>query len=337
MDLNIKIRGKNKKKMLKISILVVCLNILITVIVAILVNAEFLKTIMLYLISIGYIVYVIYIWKTSKKINLIDKNKKFENKYDPILTRFLLKNEFELDKTLLNAEIYYLMKKGYIYIDKQKNTLNLKDRSQFKQMDALEKIDSNKIKEYSTEEIPSYESMFVGKILFAFHNEIELKELRNKINQNYYYERGEMCKLTMEKMLLYECEKHDMLGNGSSISLISEVSILNIITSIMLFIVMGRFNIILLLSTILNIVLNIIIIKNENIFSYKYSDDIIKYVDDLLEYVDILKVEKGKHTKNNNKTDENIQDIVEQNNGKESDEELKILFGINDGSKILLD
>ena len=337
MDLNIKIRGKNKKKMLKISILVVCLNILITVIVAILVNAEFLKTIMLYLISIGYIVYVIYIWKTSKKINLIDKNKKFENKYDPILTRFLLKNEFELDKTLLNAEIYYLMKKGYIYIDKQKNTLNLKDRSQFKQMDALERIDSNKIKEYSTEEIPSYESMFVGKILFAFHNEIELKELRNKINQNYYYERGEMCKLTMEKMLLYECEKHDMLGNGSSISLISEVSILNIITSIMLFIVMGRFNIILLLSTILNIVLNIIIIKNENIFSYKYSDDIIKYVDDLLEYVDILKVEKGKHTKNNNKTDENIQDIVEQNNGKESDEELKILFGINDGSKILLD
>lgn len=335
MDLNVKIRGNDKKKILKILIIVICINLLATVIVATFANVEILKTIILYLVSIGYVGYAIYLWKKTQKTNIMMKKESFENKYDPILTRFLLKNEFELDESLLNAEIYYLIRKGYIEIDKEKNVLRLKDRNKFKQIDALERINHNKIKEYSTDEIPSYESMFIGKILFAFHDEIELNELKRNKKQNYYYQRGEMCKLAMEKMLLYEVEKHGMLGNGNSINFISVVSILNIITSIILFAAIGRFNIILLLSIIINIALNVLIVKNENILSYKYSDEVIKYIDDLLEYVNILKAEQTAKTDKlinngivNNEINENNDKYEEMINDQDIDKELKFLFGI---------
>ena len=106
-----------------------------------------------------------------------------------------------------------------------------------------------------------------------------------------------MCKLAMEKMILYEIEKNNMMGGQvSNLNFLSIAGILNIITSIMLFMVIGRLNIVLLLTTIINIALNAIIIKNENILAYKYSEEIIKYIDNLLEYVDMLK--KGKVIKN---------------------------------------
>ena len=77
---------------------------------------------------------------------------------------------------------------------------------------------------------------------------------------------------------------------------------------------MGRLNIILLLAAIMNIALNAIIIKNENILSYKYSDEVIKYIDNLEEYVAIL---KGK----------SLNSMVEEEKN-EDDEQLKLLFGI---------
>ena len=302
MNFNLKIKGKDKKEILKM-------------IVVFFASVEILKTIILYLISIGYVGYVIYIWKKETENKVVAKKENFENKYDPILTRFFLKNEFELDESLLNAEIYYLIRKGYVCIEKEKNTLKLKDRKQFKQMDALERINNEKIKEYSTEEIPSYESMFIGKILFAFHDEIELNELKRNIHQNYYQQRGEMCKLAMEKMILFEIEKHHMMGESSNLNFLSVACILNIITSFLLFIVMARFNIVLLLTTIINIVLNVLIIKNENILAYKYSDEIIKYINDLEEHVAIL---KGK----------SLNSMVEEEKNKD-DKQLALLFGIH--------
>lgn len=361
MNLNIKIRGNDKKEILKISMIMILINIIITIIVAIFAHVDILKTIILYAISIIYIGYVVYIVKKENEEKIVKSQNDFENKYDPILTKFLVKNEFVLDENLLNAEIYYLIRKGYVYIDKEKNILKLKDRNQFKQIDALERIDSNKVKEYSTEEIPSYESMFIGKILFAFRDEIGIQELHKNIKENYYYQRGEICKLAMEKMLLYEIEKHNMLGNGSNINLISIVSILNIITAIILFVVMGRFNIILLLATALNIALNVIIIKNENILSYKYSDEIIKYIDDLEEYTQELKVKKSnlevEELKLENSEQEiKYEDMDEEENSEEQytdeldikksnidkeeikknedDEQLKLLFGIEKIDKI---
>ena len=334
MDFNIKLKGNDKKEILKIFMIVIAVNIIATIIVAIFATAEILKTILLYLISIGYVGYSIYIWKKEKDITVINKKENFENKYDPILTRFFLKNEFELDGTLLNAEIYYLIEKGYVYIDREKNTLKLKDRSQFKQMDALERIDNNKIKEYSTDEIPSYESMFIGKILFAFHDEIDLNELERNIQQNYYYQRGEMCKLAMEKMILYEIEKHNMMGQASNLNFISAACILNIITSIILFAVMARFNIVLLLATIVNIALNVMIVKNENILAYKYSDEIVEYINDLEEYVETLKrtsnhtIDVGMANAENGDLEETI------NKQNQKDTELMLLFGIKNRKDI---
>ena len=369
-NLDIKIRGNDKKEIFKIFMILVLINVLITIVMVLFANVEILKTILLYIMSVVYVGTVIYIIKKENEETIVKPKEGFENKYDPILTRFLIKNEFVLDNELLNAEIYYLISKGYVEIDKEKNILRLKDRSQFKQIDALERINSDKIKEYSSDEIPSYESMFIGKILFAFHDEIEINEFKRNQRENYYLQRGEMCKLAMEKMLLYEIEKKNMMGQSSNFNFICIAGILNIITSIMLFMVIGRFNIVLLLATIINIALNAVIIKNENILAYKYSEDVVKYIDKLLEYVDILK--KGKTTKTsnslyagentnvsgmanqqaeslsslhnyenieNNPNHEEIENNAENEeitNQKNTDEELKFLFGMNTSEDLFI-
>ena len=331
-NLDIKIRGKDKKQIFKIFMILVLINVLITIVMVLFANVEILKTILLYVMSVVYVGTVIYIIQKENK-EVIGKPKEgFKNKYDPILTRFLIKNEFVLDNELLNAEIYYLIEKGYAEIDKENNILRLKDRTQFKQIDALERINSDKIKEYSTDDIPSYESMFIGKILFAFHDEIELEELKRNQRENYYLQRGAMCKLAMEKMILYEIEKRNMMAQSNNFNWISIAGILNIITSIMLFMVIGRFNIVLLLATIINIALNVVIIKNENVFAYKYSEDVIKYIDNILEYVEGLKTEetlKGLNHENNNENEETI-------NKRDTDEELKFLFGINNSEDLFI-
>ena len=140
-NLDIKIRGKDKKKIFKILMILVfdkcyndndcsifckCRNLK---------NNYFISYVSC-LCRYGYIYY-----KKENETVIEQTKENFENKYDPILTRFLVKNEFKLDNDLLNAEIYYLIKKGYVEIDREKNTLRLKDRKQFKQIDALERID----------------------------------------------------------------------------------------------------------------------------------------------------------------------------------------------------
>ena len=344
--LDIKVRGKDKKEIFKIWMILTVVNILISILVVIFANIKLLETIMVYIMSIVYIGITVYIIKKENEEPVLKTKEPFENKYDPILTRFFIKNEFSLDNTLLNSEVYYLIEKGYVEIDKEKNLLKLKNRNQFKQIDALEKINNDKIREYSTDEIPSYESMFIGKILFAFHDEIDLNEFEKNKKENYYLQRGEICKLAMEKMILYEIEKRNMMGKANNLNFISIAGILNIITSIMLFMVIGRFNVILLLATIINIAFSGVIIKNENILAYTYSEEIIKYIDNLLEYVEVLKKEKNSQFKNLQQENpiqksaekesldsENLQsedleqkDLIEKND----DEQLVLLFGIED-------
>ena len=344
--LDIKVRGKDKKEIFKIWMILTVVNILISILVAIFANIKLLETIIVYIMSIVYIGITVYIIKKENEEPVLKTKEPFENKYDPILTRFFIKNEFSLDNTLLNSEVYYLIEKGYVEIDKEKNLLKLKNRNQFKQIDALEKINNDKIKEYSTDEIPSYESMFIGKILFAFHDEIDLNEFEKNKKENYYLQRGEICKLAMEKMILYEIEKRNMMGKANNLNFISIAGILNIITSIMLFMVIGRFNVILLLATIINIAFSGVIIKNENILAYTYSEEIIKYIDNLLEYVEVLKKEKNSQFKNLQQENpilksaetesldsENLQseDLKQKDlNEKNDDEQLVLLFGIED-------
>ena len=344
--LDIKVRRKDKKEIFKIWMILTVVNILISILVVIFANIKLLETIMVYIMSIVYIGITVYIIKKENEEPVLKTKEPFENKYDPILTRFFIKNEFNLDNTLLNSEVYYLIEKGYVEIDKEKNLLKLKNRNQFKQIDALEKINNDKIREYSTDEIPSYESMFIGKILFAFHDEIDLNEFEKNKKENYYLQRGEICKLAMEKMILYEIEKRNMMGKANNLNFISIAGILNIITSIMLFMVIGRFNVILLLATIINIAFSGVIIKNENILAYTYSEEIIKYIDNLLEYVEVLKKEKNSQFKNLQQENpiqksveteslnaENLQseDLEQKDlNEKNGDEQLVLLFGIED-------
>ena len=344
--LDIKVRGKDKKEIFKIWMILTVVNILISILVVIFANIKLLETIIVYIMSIVYIGITVYIIKKENEEPVLKTKEPFENKYDPILTRFFIKNEFSLDNTLLNSEVYYLIEKGYVEIDKEKNLLKLKNRNQFKQIDALEKINNDKIREYSTDEIPSYESMFIGKILFAFHDEIDLNEFEKNKKENYYLQRGEICKLAMEKMILYEIEKRNMMGKANNLNFISIAGVLNIITSIMLFMVIGRFNVILLLATIINIAFSGVIIKNENILAYTYSEEIIKYIDNLLEYVEVLKKEKNSQFKNLQQENpiqksveteslnaENLQseDLEQKDlNEKNDDEQLVLLFGIED-------
>ena len=344
--LDIKVRGKDKKEIFKIWMILTVVNILISILVVIFANIKLLETIIVYIMSIVYIGITVYIIKKENEEPVQKTKEPFENKYDPILTRFFIKNEFSLDNTLLNSEVYYLIEKGYVEIDKEKNLLKLKNRNQFKQIDALEKINNDKIREYSTDEIPSYESMFIGKILFAFHDEIDLNEFEKNKKENYYLQRGEICKLAMEKMILYEIEKRNMMGKANNLNFISIAGVLNIITSIMLFMVIGRFNVILLLATIINIAFSGVIIKNENILAYTYSEEIIKYIDNLLEYVEVLKKEKNSQFKNLQQENpiqksveteslnaENLQseDLEQKDlNEKNDDEQLVLLFGIED-------
>ena len=344
--LDIKVRGKDKKEIFKIWMILTVVNILISILVVIFANIKLLETIIVYIMSIVYIGITVYIIKKENEEPVLKTKEPFENKYDPILTRFFIKNEFSLDNTLLNSEVYYLIEKGYVEIDKEKNLLKLKNRNQFKQIDALEKINNDKIREYSTDEIPSYESMFIGKILFAFHDEIDLNEFEKNKKENYYLQRGEICKLAMEKMILYEIEKRNMMGKANNLNFISIAGILNIITSIMLFMVIGRVNVILLLATIINIAFSGVIIKNENILAYTYSEEIIKYIDNLLEYVEVLKKEKNSQFKNLQQENpiqksveteslnaENLQseDLEQKDlNEKNDDEQLVLLFGIED-------
>ncbi len=315
MNLNIRVKQKDKEDISKIFIGVIILNVLMAILMLIFGNVSIVKNIIIYLVSVIYIVIAVYIIKKENTEEI--EVKEFNSKYDPILTRFFIKNEFVLDDELLNAEICYLIRKGYIETDEENNMLRLKDRTKFKQIEAIEKIDNNKIEEYSTDEIPSYENLFIGKILFAFHNEIDLNEFKKNQKENYYLNRGEMYKLVMEKMLLFEVEKKNMIGEKSNLGPVFIEAILNIITSIILFVVTASLNVVLLLATIINVLLSAVIIKNENVLSYKYTKDIIEYIDNLLEYIKVLRNEKV--TSSNNSS---------QDNEESTDEELKLLFGI---------
>ena len=92
-NLDIKVRGNDKKHIFKIFMILVLINVLVTIVVLLFANVEILKTILLYIMSIVYVGIVVYIIKKENKV--IGKSKEsFENKYDPILTKFIIKNEF---------------------------------------------------------------------------------------------------------------------------------------------------------------------------------------------------------------------------------------------------
>ena len=284
MKIIFKVKKENKKEIGKLVLIIILISIIFSIINIIMPINKILENIILYLMAIFYIVMTLLILKKINEEEIIKKEEKFEEKYNPILNQFLLKNEFIPDEKLIKEELSNLIERGYI----ERTTKNeqeiyiLKNREKFKTIDSLEKITQEKIKEYSTEEIPSYESLFVNKILFAFENEISQEDLNKKIQNNYYYERGQICKLTMERMLLFELEKNNMLKSTKKNNIFAIVLIINIIADIIFFVTMARFNIILLLSIIINIALDGMMLKNEKLMAYNFTDEVNEYIEELL-------------------------------------------------------
>ena len=283
MRINFKVKKENKKEIGKLVLIIILISIIFSIINIIMPINKILENIILYLMAIFYILMTIIILKKINEEEIV-KKEDFEEKYNPILNQFLLKNEFIPDEKLIKEELSNLIERGYI----ERTTKNeqeiyiLKNREKFKTIDSLEKITQEKIKEYSTEEIPSYESLFVNKILFAFENEISQEDLNKKIQNNYYYERGQICKLTMERMLLFELEKNNMLKSTKKNNIFAIVLIINIIADIIFFVTMARFNIILLLSIIINIALDGMMLKNEKLMAYNFTDEVNEYIEELL-------------------------------------------------------
>ena len=284
MRINFKVKKENKKEIGKLILIIILISIIFSIINIIMPMNKIIENIILYVMAIFYIVMTLIILKKINEEEIIKKEENFEEKYNPILNQFLLKNEFILDEKLIKKELSNLIERGYI----ERTTKNeqeiyiLKNREKFKTIDSLEKITQEKIKEYSTEEIPSYESLFVNKILFAFENEISQEDLNKKIQNNYYYERGQICKLTMERMLLFELEKNNMLKSTKKNNIFAIVLIINIIADIIFFVTMARFNIILLLSIIVNIALDGMMLKNEKLMAYNFTDEVNEYIEKLL-------------------------------------------------------
>ena len=283
MKINFKVKKENKKEIGKLALIIILVSIIFSIINIIMPINKIVENIILYVMAIFYIVMTLIILKKINEEEIV-KKEDFEEKYNPILNQFLLKNEFIPDEKLIKEELSNLIERGYI----ERTTKNeqeiyiLKNREKFKAIDSLEKITQEKIKEYSTEEIPSYESLFVNKILFAFENEISQEDLNKKIQSNYYYERGQICKLTMERMLLFELEKNNMLKSTKKNNIFAIVLIINIIADIIFFVTMARFNIILLLSIIINIALDGMMLKNEKLMAYNFTDEVNEYIEELL-------------------------------------------------------
>ncbi len=283
MKINFKVKKENKKEIGKLALIIILVSIIFSIINIIMPINKIVENIILYVMAIFYIVMTLIILKKINEEEIV-KKEDFEEKYNPILNQFLLKNEFIPDEKLIKEELSNLIERGYIekYTKNEQEIYILKNREKFKAIDSLEKITQEKIKEYSTEEIPSYESLFVNKILFAFENEISQEDLNKKIQSNYYYERGQICKLTMERMLLFELEKNNMLKSTKKNNIFAIVLIINIIADIIFFVTMARFNIILLLSIIINIALDGMMLKNEKLMAYNFTDEVNEYIEELL-------------------------------------------------------
>ena len=74
-NLDIKIRGNNKKDIFKIFMILILINVLLTIVVVLFANVEILKTILLYIMSVVYIGTVVYIIKKENE-EVIGKPKK---------------------------------------------------------------------------------------------------------------------------------------------------------------------------------------------------------------------------------------------------------------------
>lgn len=287
---NITIENKNKIK--KLILVLSIFSLLVTLITGFFTLEGIIKIIVISAIAIIqfiFLIKIILIIKNQKD----EKNENFEIKYDPLLTYFLknqtMDNVKNIDK-LIFSELMDLSRRGYIEIIEKDNDeiFKLKAKDKFIRMNGLENIDKKQIELYSSAEIPAYENLFVTKILFPFDDEISRSDISKKIREGYYAERMEMCAFAMEKMFVYFLEKNNMVISENSFNMFVGILSINIVITLFEFIMMETFNILLLLSNVIAIILDILLLKNEKIFSYRFSDDVSIYIRNLEKYMDSI-------------------------------------------------
>ena len=280
------LKQKDNKKIKKILFVLIIIN-LIMALIAIFTNLfsinRIIKTVINSLLGIINVILVLFILKkeeTPIETKKVESNKK----YSPIMLQFFHKSEVNTNINLLLAECLSLEERNLLEINKNENDCIFTLKSEnFIRMNGVETLEQNQIDEYSKEGIPAYENLYVTKVLFPFENSISLKEMIKKEKEGYYQSRAEMCELLLEKMIVHELEKENIIqGDKSKIFFI--LLIINIILAVLVLFSMGVFNIILLLGTIANILVSVILLKNENIFAYRFTPEICNYIESNAKY-----------------------------------------------------
>ena len=133
MKINFKVKKENKKEIGKLALIIILVSIIFSIINIIMPINKIVENIILYVMAIFYIVMTLIILKKINEEEIV-KKEDFEEKYNPILNQFLLKNEFIPDEKLIKEELSNLIERGYI----ERTTKNeqeiyiLKNREKFK-------------------------------------------------------------------------------------------------------------------------------------------------------------------------------------------------------------
>lgn len=284
-----KIRGKDRNLVTKIIIGYIIFSILISIISMFVYLSGITKIIVITiiaLIQISAVVCIFLIMKRKKKQSIDN----FEVKYDPILTYYMKENKIECTENLIFAELMDLARRGYVEIKEENgDTIYiLKEKDKFIRMNGLENIDRKQMQEYSTDEIPAYENLFVTRLLFPFEDKITKRDIYKKIKENFYKDRMELCIFIFEKMIVFSLEEKKMITSGNSINMFSISIIINILVVLIEFAMLSSWNIFLILSLILTILLNAILLRVEKIFSYSFTEDVDVYMEQLVNYISNL-------------------------------------------------
>lgn len=242
---------------------------------------------LLVIFDLGFSIYIVMIVNKSEDTKSQEKTKK---DFNPILAQYILKNSLEYNDNMLILEMKSLIERNLVTVKKDKNKVEFQliSRDKFKRVEGLEKMDRETINNYSTDEIPSYENLFVTKILFPFEDVILLDDFKKKLKDGYYKERLELSSFIMEKMLVFEMEKDNMIVSGNAINKFSILLVVNVIITLF-YLSAFHVNIFLLLANLLNLAVSIILLKNEKIFSYLFTDSVQE---------DINRLEKAKYNDN---------------------------------------
>lgn len=265
-------KKKTIEKILLILIIVHLILFILSFFTGILSMNNVVKNILIVFLVIFDLGMMIYAISFINKKN-IQESQELKREYNPILVQYMLKNSLEYSDSMVVLEMKSLMERGFVKLRKtnQKIEFELCSKDDFKRIEGLEKMNRETIENYSTEKIPSYENLFVTKILFPFEDKISLEDLKDKLSKGYYKERLELSGFVMEKMLVFEMEKDNMIISGNSINKFSVLLIANMIITLF-YLSSFHFNILLFLGNLPNLAFSMIMLKNEKIFSYLYTD-----------------------------------------------------------------